>query len=197
MKKDLIPFTPQGLERPVALVSPNASQLVLDVLNNSWDKSSSGLGSHIYMDSESITDPDELQEYWEEYSVWAEDQILLFWLLLNESSSYLIMSSRLFDALDKRFDDIEEVKDVAKHGCEGGVSGFIYYYETRKFFFEHEDEIEDYLSNIYGDSLLQDLAKKNKSINQMINQMVWIVVQDYCTCKEGKHFASTLSAWWS
>ena len=80
MKKDLIPFTPQGLERPVALVSPNASQLVLDVLNNSWDKSSSGLGSHIYMDSESITDPDELQEYWEEYSVWAEDQILLFQL---------------------------------------------------------------------------------------------------------------------
>ena len=69
MKKELIPFTPQGLERPVALVSPNASQLVLDVLNNSWDKSSSGLGSHVYVDSESITDPDELQEYWEEYSV--------------------------------------------------------------------------------------------------------------------------------
>ena len=71
MKKDLIPFTPQGLERPVALVSPNASQLVLDVLNNSWDKSSSGLGSHIYMDSESITDPDELQEYWE--AVWSRE----------------------------------------------------------------------------------------------------------------------------
>ena len=84
MKKELIPFTPQGLSRPVALVSPNASQLVLDVLNNSWDKSSSGLGSHIYMDSESITNPDELQEYWEEYSVWAEDQILLFQLPTNE-----------------------------------------------------------------------------------------------------------------
>lgn len=103
-------------------------------------------------------------------------------------------NSRLFDALDKRFDDIEEVKDVAKHGCEGGVSGFIYYTETRKFFFEHEDEIEDYLSKIYGDSILQTVAKDNKSINQMINQMVWIVVQDYCVCKEGKHFASTLSA---
>ena len=69
MKKDLIPFTPQGLERPVALVSPNCSQLVLDVINNSWDKSSSGLGDHHYVDSQSITDPDELQEYWEEYSV--------------------------------------------------------------------------------------------------------------------------------
>ena len=53
----------------MALVSPNCSQLVLDVLENSWDKTSSGLGSHTYVDSLSITDPDELQEYWEEYSV--------------------------------------------------------------------------------------------------------------------------------
>ena len=67
--KKLIPFTPQGLTSPVALVSPNCSQLVLDVINNSWDKSSSGLGDHHYVDSETITDPDELQEYWEEYSV--------------------------------------------------------------------------------------------------------------------------------
>ena len=67
--KKLIPFTPQGCTNPVALVSPNCSQLVLDVLNNSWDKSSSGLGDHYYVNSETITDPDELQEYWEEYSV--------------------------------------------------------------------------------------------------------------------------------
>jgi len=105
------------------------------------------------------------------------------------------MSSRLFDALDHRFTDMDEVKDIAEQGCANcAPGGFIYYYETKEFFYEHEDEIEDYLSKIYGDSLLQDLAKKNKSINQMINQMVWIVVQDYCTCKEGKHFASTLSA---
>ena len=68
--KKLVPFTLQGHTRPVALVSPNCSQLVLDVLNNSWDKSSSGLGDHYkVVDSETITDPDELQEYSEEYSV--------------------------------------------------------------------------------------------------------------------------------
>ena len=69
LMKNLKPFTPQGCDKPVALVSPNCSQLVLDVLENSWDKSSSGLGSHTYVDSQSITDSDELQEYWEEYSV--------------------------------------------------------------------------------------------------------------------------------
>ena len=67
--KKLIPFTPQRLESPVALVSPNCSQLVLDVINNSWDKSSSGLGDHYYVDSENITDPELLHEYWDEYSV--------------------------------------------------------------------------------------------------------------------------------
>ena len=67
--KNLKPFTPQGCNKPVALVSPNCSQLVLDVLENRWDKTSSGLGSHTYVDSQSITDADELQEYWEEYSV--------------------------------------------------------------------------------------------------------------------------------
>ena len=66
---NLQPFTPQGRTYPVAMVSPNCSQLVLDVLENSWDKSSSGLGTHHYVDSENIIDPDELQEYWEEYSV--------------------------------------------------------------------------------------------------------------------------------
>ena len=42
---------------------------IKDVITNNWDKSSSGLGDHYYVDSENITDPDELQEYWEEYSV--------------------------------------------------------------------------------------------------------------------------------
>ena len=67
--KKLTTFTPQGCTNPVALVSPYCEQLVLDVINKSWDKSSSGLGDHYYVDSQSITDPDELQEYWEEYSV--------------------------------------------------------------------------------------------------------------------------------
>ena len=66
---NLKPFTPHGCDKHVAMVSPNCSQLVLDVLENSWDKTSSGLGSHTYVDSQSITDSEELQEYWDEYSL--------------------------------------------------------------------------------------------------------------------------------
>ena len=69
--KKLIPFTLQGCDKPVALVSPNCPDFIKDVITNNWDKSSSGLGSHYYVEDvrESLTDSEELQEYWEEYSV--------------------------------------------------------------------------------------------------------------------------------
>ena len=45
------------------------------------------------------------------------------------------MLERLKTALDERFDDIEECKDIQEHGCAScAPSGFIYYYENRKFF---------------------------------------------------------------
>ena len=64
-------FTPQGCSQPVALVSPDCEQLVLDVINKCWDKTSSGLGSHTYVEDviQSIDDQEMIQEYWEEYQV--------------------------------------------------------------------------------------------------------------------------------
>ena len=93
--------------------------------------------------------------------------------------------SRLFDALDERFDDLDEVKDVANHGCAAGVGGFIYYNETRKFFFEHEDEIEEKMDEIYfGDNYLKQITDWDDdypcNVNQLINKIVWIIVEDYC-----------------
>jgi len=97
-----------------------------------------------------------------------------------------IMLSPLFLALEERFDSIDECRDVAQHGCEMGVNGFIYYWETKKFFNEHQVEIEAYLDGIYGESLLEDLSKNNGTIDQIINEMVWIVVRDHCSCVAGK-----------
>ena len=64
-------FTPQGLNSPVALVSPTCPDFIKDVITNNWDKSSSGLGSHVYVEDviQTITDDEILQEYWDEYSV--------------------------------------------------------------------------------------------------------------------------------
>ena len=90
------------------------------------------------------------------------------------------MSSRLFDALDHRFTDMDEVKDIAEQGCANcAPSGFIYYYENRKFFLEHEDEIEDYLDTKCNDiitksnlesfniPLTKEFKKKNVNIQNI------------------------------
>ena len=96
-----------------------------------------------------------------------------------------MQESRLTVALDERFDDIEEIKDVADHGCEGGVSGFIYYSETRKFFDEYQEEIEQELEELYGDDYLKQILNTSsiQDVTQLKNYMVWCVVSSYCTEK--------------
>ena len=96
-----------------------------------------------------------------------------------------MQEARLTVALDERFDDIEEIKDVADHGCEGGVSGFIYYSETRKFFDEYQEEIEQELEELYGDDYLKQILKTSpiQDVTQLKNHMVWSVVSMYCTDK--------------
>ena len=94
--------------------------------------------------------------------------------------------SRLTDALDERFTDLDEVKDIAKQGCANcAPGGFIYYYETRKFFNEHEDEIEEMMDWIYcGDNYLKEITDDDRcTVNQLINKIVWIVVENYCQDK--------------
>ena len=81
----------------------------------------------------------------------------------------------MHDALTARFTDADEIKDVAMYGCSGGVSGFIYYSETEKFFDKHEDEIYDYLSDC--GMLLEDYVDVDYSLK---NDMVWAVVEAWC-----------------
>ena len=69
--KQLVPFTPTNCVNPVAYVSSNLPTWIKDVIDKDWDKTSSGLGNHVYVEDliQDETDPDILQEYWEEYSL--------------------------------------------------------------------------------------------------------------------------------
>ena len=93
--------------------------------------------------------------------------------------------SRLTKALDERFTEIEEIKDVADYGCSSGVGGFIYYHETRKFFNEYEEEIEQELWNMYGDNWFKDIASTAAVTDtmQFKNHCVWVIVETYCIAK--------------
>ena len=75
------------------------------------------------------------------------------------------------------------IKDIAEHGCEGGVSGLIYYTETARFHDDNESEIWDIISRFAEDSgqtLMQYLsvvAKDARTLNGLKNSLVWIAVE--------------------
>ena len=60
----------------------------------------------------------------------------------------------------KEMYNIEELKEIADHGCESGVcSQHIYYGDTIKFYDNYEDEIMDYFTDYYDSDFLVNLFK--------------------------------------
>jgi len=91
----------------------------------------------------------------------------------------------LKEALDVRFDCIEECRDVMNHGCSGGVTGFIYYSETSEFYDEYESDIE---SILYDLGYIHNFKQEDTvSIKHLKNAAVWAVVEYYCSCRVGDH----------
>jgi len=79
----------------------------------------------------------------------------------------LFYTQTLTDVLAERFTDMDEVRDIANHGCAMGVSGFIYYHETTKFFHDYEDDIEDVCYDTLGDDFMSIVAKNTTSVQGM------------------------------
>lgn len=91
--------------------------------------------------------------------------------------------------LDVEF-DTDELKDIVNHGMSAGVSGFIYTRDCVDKFNEHDDEIEEYLSDWYHDNMGEDDyisaiagSEMNSyphpvgSIDELKNRMVWAYVE--------------------
>ena len=94
----------------------------------------------------------------------------------------LFYTHELTDALSERFDDVSEINDVARYGCIGGVSGFIYHNECAEFFDAHEDSIEDVCYDMLGDDWMATLTKQANiaSILELKTAAVWFTVEAYC-----------------
>ena len=91
----------------------------------------------------------------------------------------LMSDCRLRDALEARFTDESEVRDVASYGCISGVSGFIYCRETIAFFDQHQSDIEEWLLNDH-EFTLADFCKDAENVDELKNAMVWAAVDLYC-----------------
>jgi len=84
----------------------------------------------------------------------------------------------MHDYLCMRFDDADEIKDVARYGCAGGVSGFIYSTELAEFFDAYEEQIEDIMD--MAGITYQDLVPEAQTMQQYKEAAVWFAVEDYC-----------------
>jgi hypothetical protein len=79
--------------------------------------------------------------------------------------------------------ELDELRDIVNCGMSAGVSGFIYYHETTDKFDEHDDEIQDYLSDWVHDnsgfngSSFSYFAPECEDITQLKNKLVWAYVE--------------------
>jgi len=91
----------------------------------------------------------------------------------------LMSDCPLKTALEGRFTDDSEIRDVASYGCIQGISGFTYRKEINDFFNEHEADIERWLLDEH-DCTLEGFSKRAKSIHQLKTAMLWEAVDLYC-----------------
>ena len=74
--------------------------------------------------------------------------------------------------------DLEQLKDIAEHGCVSGCAReHIYYTETSAFFDKFEDEIEEYMLDNFGDDFMITSAQGCQSITDMKNKIVWTFIE--------------------
>ena len=77
------------------------------------------------------------------------------------------------------------IKDIATHGCGGGVAGLTYYVETTAFFNEHEADVWKYVreaAEASGSSVFELLDKDIAGPTAFKNSMTWLAVE--CAAQE-------------
>ena len=89
-------------------------------------------------------------------------------------------TTTLYTILDTRF-GLEEARDVARYGCSGGVSDFIYSSELYDFFDDHEEDIENLLDEY--DVTYQQLKPDFETMQQIREAAVWFAVEVFCQHK--------------
>ena len=101
-------------------------------------------------------------------------------IMYTTHSHIMYNVSPMFDALAERFDDMDEIKDVAEYGCQAGVSDFIYSTELAEFFDKYEDEIEDELDSL--GLKYEDLLDTSEfyTMQELKEKAVWCIVEVYC-----------------
>ena len=74
--------------------------------------------------------------------------------------------------------DTEDLTNIAEHGCQSGcASSHIYYTETSAFYDKYEEEVNDYLRDIFGDNFLFDVSSDCHDMTDMKNKLTWSFIE--------------------
>ena len=75
---------------------------------------------------------------------------------------------------------LEELKEIADHGCQSGVCNqHIYYADTISFFDKYEGEILDLIHERYGvDELVSIFKRSEADYNMYRNECCWLFIEN-------------------
>ena len=85
----------------------------------------------------------------------------------------------LEETLARRFDDMDEVRDISNHGIDCGFADFLYYYDINEFYNRYEREIETVVIDDIGYTYEQ-LSEGITSFQELRCKCVWIVAELFC-----------------
>jgi len=88
----------------------------------------------------------------------------------------------LIDAINELKDEYSpsDFKEIAEHGCVSGAArSHIYYYETEKFYDKYEEDIVEYLEDVYGVDYLGTvlLQEADNLLRHYKNSVVWRFIE--------------------
>ena len=72
-----------------------------------------------------------------------------------------------------------ELQDIARHGCQGGVTGMIYYEETTEIYQRFASDLHDILDTFISEQgyFPEFISKNIGSTSLFYNAMVWFCAE--------------------
>ena len=74
--------------------------------------------------------------------------------------------------------DKEDLVNIAEYGCASGcASSHIYYTETSAFYDKYEEEVNDYLRDVFGDDFMFEIVTDCHDLTDVKNKLTWSFIE--------------------
>jgi hypothetical protein len=92
---------------------------------------------------------------------------------MNANTTY---NNSFTDWMKAQF-SLEEMRDIANNGCDGGFHGLIHYSETHDLFMLHGDDILEIINDFEEGAGTDVLCIDRASVKALYNSLVWCAAE--------------------